>query len=112
MASPAKRFRVGAMMSGADGAATVTVKESNALRPPPSRTEIVMVAAPVCPVAGVIVMVRLSAPPPRAIPAGGIRVEFEEFADTVKDEAEVWASETMNGIGPEFPFGGMDWFPI
>ena len=76
---------------------------SVAVAPPASVTVSVTVAVPHCPAAGVTVTVRLAPDPPRAIPAVGSRVRFEETAVTVRSAARVSASPTVKLIGPDEP---------
>ena len=66
----------------------------------PSLTVTVIVAVPVCPVAGVTVMVRLEPEPPKAMPLLGTNVGFEEVPDTVRLPAEVSWSLTVKLHAP------------
>src|ERR1043166_587648 len=60
----------------------------------------VIVAAPFWLGAGVSVTVRLLPLPPNTILVGGIREGLEEPAERVRLPAGVWASFTVNTIGP------------
>ena len=71
-----------------------------AVSPPGSATARVIVAVPDCPAAGVTVTVRVAPVPASCTPDAGTRVVFDEVAVTVRPEAGVSASETMNDSGP------------
>ena len=65
----------------------------------PSLTVSVMVAVPVWPAAGVTVTIRFELLPPRAMPAAGTKVVFDELAVMARLPAAVSASPTVNANG-------------
>src|SRR5687768_2045672 len=78
----------------------------------PSPTTSVTVAVPIWFVAAVTVIVRFVPLPPITRFWSGTTEGFEELAFTVRLEAAVSMSPTVNEIGPFDPFQGIDRFVI
>ena len=78
---------------------TVTVKFVAVLLGP-SFTVTVIVATPVCPLAGVTVIVRFAPPPPNTILPTGTNAELDVVALNCRFPAETCASPIVKAIGP------------
>ena len=94
-------FGILEMVGGVLGVEPLTVRRKLELAVAlPSFTVTVIVAVPVCPVAGVTVTVRFAPEPPKTILALGTRVEFDEDPLSVRFPVAVSASPTVKPMGP------------
>src|SRR5258705_9037109 len=101
------RFAIGKIVGGLFVEPTVNRNES--LAPfRPSLTLKVMVAAPVCPAAGVTRTVRLAPLPSRMIFSNGTRFGSDELAVTVRLSTGESASSIENAIAGVVVLGGVD----
>ena len=105
------RFEMLEIVGAEFTALTVTTNVSLAVSEP-SLTVTVIVAEPVCPLAGVTVTVRLAPEPPRTTFAVGTSVVFDEDRVTVRLAAVVSMSPTVNASAPVFEPALIVWFAM
>src|SRR5437867_873470 len=100
----------GSSVGGSFTGVTVTMNPSLAVAPSASAAVTVIVVVPNWSAAGVIWTVRLVPLPANTMFAGGTRLVLDELAATIRLDAGVSLSVTMNGTEPVEVSSEVDWF--